>query len=124
MLFDPQIIDKKVFFKSLVWLLVVVGLMKAMGGAGFVQIPQKYWNKLTPTGMFVKMRMWGYFVTPSKLSGIECSELRKRQSEEVVSGKRPLRILWVGRLLAWKKVSMSLLRLSETGRHKVLLKYF
>ncbi len=63
---------------------------------GFVQIPKEHWNKLTPTGMFAKMRLWGYFVEPSKA---------KRGSHSLPI-EHPLRILWVGRMLDLKRVDV------------------
>ncbi len=36
---------------------------------GFVQIPKEHWGKLTPKGMYAKMRLWGYFVASSNKSG-------------------------------------------------------
>ena len=44
-----------------------------------------------------KMRLWGYFVEPSS----HCSTLDGRNSRE---GDSTLRVLWVGRLLNWKRV--------------------
>lgn len=58
---------------------------------GFVQIPQEHWGKVAPTGTYAKMRMWGYFVAPGQ------GKLHER-------AEGPLRILWVGRMLAWKRV--------------------
>ncbi len=63
---------------------------------GFVQIPKEHWNKLTPTEMFAKMRMWGYFVTPSEAKAA-------RRSLPI---EHPLRILWVGRMLDWKRADV------------------
>ncbi len=65
---------------------------------GFVQIPQKHWNKLTPKGMFAKMRMWGYFVAPSNAKAA-------RRSLPI---EHPLRILWVGRMLDLKRADVLL----------------
>ncbi len=45
---------------------------------------------------FPWMRMWGYFVAPSDAA-------RARQADADLGG-RALRVLWVGRLLAWKRV--------------------
>ena len=42
------------------------------------------------------MRMWGYFVAPSDAA-------KARQADADTQG-RALRVLWVGRLLAWKRV--------------------
>lgn len=59
---------------------------------GFVQIPEAHWGKVKPMGLYAKMRLWGYFVAPG--------EGRPMQRAE-----GPLRILWVGRMLDWKRVS-------------------
>lgn len=58
---------------------------------GFVQIPQKHWGKISPDGIYTKLKMWGYFVESSKES---CCK----------SEKTPRKVLWVGRLLALKRV--------------------
>ncbi len=63
---------------------------------GFVQIPKEHWNKLTPTGMFAKMQVWGYFVTPSEAKAA-------RRSLPI---EHPLRILWVGRMLDLKRADV------------------
>lgn len=57
---------------------------------GFVQIPQGHWEKVKPTGGYAKMRMWGYFVAPGQCKPCERAEC-------------PLRVLWVGRMLDWKR---------------------
>ncbi len=63
---------------------------------GFVQIPKGHWNKLTPTGAFAKMRMWGYFVAPTDAKAAHRS----------LPIEHPLRILWVGRMLDWKRADV------------------
>ncbi len=63
---------------------------------GFVQIPKQHWNELTPSGMFAKMKMWGYFVAPSNA---------KRESH-ALPVEHPKRVLWVGRLLDLKRVDV------------------
>lgn len=59
---------------------------------GFVQIPEEHWGKVKPTGHYAKMRLWGYFVAPG-------------QGRPAQRAERPLRVLWVGRMLDWKRVS-------------------
>ena len=44
-----------------------------------------------------KMRMWGYFVEPSKYDALPVQESAKTKPREI-------RVLWVGRLLNWKRV--------------------
>lgn len=51
-----------------------------------------------------KLHLWGYFVDLSKTERKIQSEQRKKQRLELIDGKRPLRILWVGRMLALKNV--------------------
>ena len=60
---------------------------------GFVQIPKKYWGYCTPKGIYNKMRIWGYFVSPTV-----CKE-----NIHLHEGKIK-KILWVGRMLKWKQV--------------------
>lgn len=57
---------------------------------GFVQIPEVHWGKVKPTGHYAKMRLWGYFVAPG-------------QGRPAQRAERPLRVLWVGRMLDWKR---------------------
>lgn len=45
----------------------------------------------------VKMRMWGYFVKPSHKVTLSVQKVTKAESQEV-------KVLWVGRLLKWKRV--------------------
>jgi len=52
-------------------------------------------NAKDDTRCLNNMRMWGYFVAPS-----ECLSL----SSEAFGSIRPLRVLWVGRMLGWKRV--------------------
>lgn len=58
---------------------------------GFVQIPEKHWGKVKPTGCYAKMRLWGYFIAPG-------------EGRPTQRAGGPLRILWVGRMLDWKHV--------------------
>ena len=44
---------------------------------GFVQIPREQWGKVEPRRVYVKMRLWGYFVAPS--SGNKTTEGTLRQ---------------------------------------------
>ena len=101
---------------------------------GFVQIPREHWGKLEPQQVYAKMRLWGYFVEPGKKTteyteyteggcaqDCQCeinheihekhekgataqtrnSEPRTRNCRE---GASRLRVLWVGRMLNWKRV--------------------
>lgn len=58
---------------------------------GFVRIPKEQWGKVRPTGLYAKMRLWGYFVPPG-------------QGKPAARADGPLRILWVGRMLKLKRV--------------------
>ncbi len=114
---------------------------------GFVQIPKEHWGKLNPSGMYAKMRIWGYFVAPSAKGGedMKAEGLRvKSEGPAIISNdsnkngcgqsssdssisnceflipncakrtwgegghslpiKQPPRVLWVGRMLDWKRV--------------------
>ena len=55
-----------------------------------------------------RMHLWGYFVAPSCKSKDELEQLRQRQVAEVRDGVRPLRILWVGRMMALKNIDVIL----------------
>lgn len=44
-----------------------------------------------------KMRMWGYYVEPSKFDALPVQEVSKANPHEI-------KVLWVGRLLNWKRV--------------------
>lgn len=58
-----------------------------------------------------KMRMWGYFVAPSKL--------RQAPFEVAVTGSpREIRVLWVGRLLGWKHVDTIIRAVKECKHQK------
>ena len=46
---------------------------------------------------FEKMRMWGYFVEPTRYNSIAVEQLTESERKEI-------RVLWVGRLLNWKCV--------------------
>lgn len=60
-----------------------------------------------------KMRMWGYFVEPTRFSA------RKSQSSRVKDGS-PLRVLWVGRLLKLKHVDTIIRSVGECTNSKIL----
>lgn len=60
---------------------------------GFVRIPEAHRGRVKPTGLYAKMRLWGYFVA----SGTPPVAGQPRKT-------RPLRVLWVGRMLDWKRV--------------------
>ena len=51
-----------------------------------------------------RLRLWGYFVEPSTISAESLRRLREIQSRDIKARQRPLRILWVGRMLALKNV--------------------
>lgn len=51
-----------------------------------------------------KLRLWGYFVESCNSDRKIQAEQRVLQRAELIEGKRPLRILWVGRMLALKNV--------------------
>lgn len=51
-----------------------------------------------------KFFLWGYFVAPSSWSPRDLDLLRETHRSEIATGKRPLRVLWVGRFLALKRV--------------------
>lgn len=75
---------------------VTVGVLDAEAIAfakryGFVQIPEAHWGKVKPVGPYAKMCLWGYFVAPG-----EGRPTRRTGG--------PLRVLWVGRMLDWKRV--------------------
>lgn len=75
---------------------VKVGVLdaEAVGFAkrhGFVRIPEAHWGKVKPVGPYAKMRLWGYFVAPGK-------------GRPTLRIEGPLRILWVGRMLDWKRI--------------------
>lgn len=57
---------------------------------GFCQIPQEKWNCAETKGVYSKIKIWGYFVSPSQ----ERTSLDSRHG-----------ILWVGRLIPWKNTS-------------------
>ncbi len=56
---------------------------------GFYQIPKNKWGHAKPQGIYAKVKIWGYFVEPS----------RKQTDSQSKNG-----ILWCGRLLKLKKV--------------------
>ncbi len=64
---------------------------------GFVQIPREHWNKLTPSGAFAKMQMWGYFMAPGDA---------KATRRSLPIEHSPLRILWAGRMLDLKRADV------------------
>lgn len=53
-----------------------------------------------------KMRIWGYFVSPSEKAECELIALRQEQRQQIRLGECPIRILWVGRMLKWKRVDV------------------
>lgn len=57
-----------------------------------------------------KMRMWGYFVEPSKLTS------QSAQIENTNSKLKTLRVLWVGRLLDWKCVDTIIKAVGELSK--------
>lgn len=55
-----------------------------------------------------KMRLWAYFVEASTVHIKALDQLREKQRQEIKHKKRPLHILWVGRMLALKNVNIIL----------------
>ena len=56
---------------------------------------------------FPRMKLWGYFVEPSRSGKEEAKDKAKAKGEGEGEGKgeqRMLRILWIGRMLDWKRV--------------------
>ena len=60
---------------------------------GFAQIPEAHGGKITPCGVWAKLRMWGYFVEPGRGAGGHALPIQ-----------HPPRVLWVGRMLDLKRV--------------------
>lgn len=58
-----------------------------------------------------KMRMWGYFVDPSKLDAFPVREETKTKSQEI-------KVLWVGRLLGLKRVDTIVRAVGESANLK------
>lgn len=65
---------------------------------GFVQIPPRYWGRLRAHGVFAKLRMWGYFVSPGQRA------ISGGRVEDAFPIQQPSTVLWVGRLLNLKRV--------------------
>lgn len=63
---------------------------------GYIQIPEACWGKFRPSGVYSKMRLWGYFVESGKASHI------KNESSAALSDGQ-IRVLWAGRMLWWKR---------------------
>ncbi len=59
---------------------------------GFIRISPEHWNDIKEPGPWQNYHLWGYFVAPGKAD----------QPSTVSSN--PTRILWVGRMLDWKRV--------------------
>lgn len=119
---------------------------------GFVQISREHWGKLEPQKVCAKMRMWGYFVAPGKKTteyteytegccaqDCQCEinhEIHERHEKGADAqtrnwelgtrncreGASRLRVLWVGRMLNWKRVD-TLVRacISDALQDKVAL---
>ncbi len=73
-------------------------------GTKSVQNLEPHTLNLEPATYASKMRMWAYFVAPSEKTDEELTALRAEQWQAIQAKERPLHILWVGRLLAWKSV--------------------
>lgn len=77
---------------------------------GFVQIPREHWGNVKPQRVYAKMRMWGYFVAPSNGERYEIHEKGEFAQWPTANNSKPLtdalrlRVLWVGRMLDWKRV--------------------
>ena len=59
---------------------------------GFVRIPEARWRDVMAYEPWRNYRLWGYFVEAGEVSG---------EAEDVTAGKK---VLWVGRMLDWKRV--------------------
>ena len=81
--------------RDMAWLCLRGGERRAAFAA--LDAPDGAWRPMQPVAGCGWMRMWGYFVAPSRASD------EGRQAEPDTQG-RALRVLWVGRLLAWKRV--------------------
>ena len=77
----------------------------------FMYLPQGLWAKrdmmmickwFTGRTCEEKMVDWGYFVAPS--NKVEGWRLKVEGGEKEVEGERVLKVLWVGRMLGWKRV--------------------
>ncbi len=76
---------------------------------GFVQIPQEYWGRVKPEGMYAKMRLWGYFVAPCNVGEPQTPHSECAHSVRGVGGyslpiQHSPKVLWVGRMLNLKRV--------------------
>lgn len=82
---------------------------------GFVQIPREHWGKLESQKVYAKMRLWGYFVAPRGETNHEIHERHEKgadaqtrnwelETRNCREGASRLRVLWVGRMLNWKRV--------------------
>ena len=60
---------------------------------GFTQIPKAHWGEVKGQGVYERMRIWGYFVAPGRGEGGHALPIQ-----------HPPRVLWVGRMLDWKRV--------------------
>ncbi len=60
---------------------------------GFTQIPKAHWGEVKGKGVYERMRIWGYFVAPGRGEGGHALPIQ-----------HPPRVLWVGRMLDWKRV--------------------
>ena len=59
---------------------------------GFIRISPEHWNDIQKPGPWQNYHLWGYFVAPSKAP------------QPSAASSTPTRILWVGRMLDWKRV--------------------
>jgi glycosyltransferase involved in cell wall biosynthesis len=80
-----------------------------------------YWTKRERYYGLHKMRLWGYFVEAELQAKKKDKEGQANKSEEDTKFVKPhlLRILWVGRLLYWKRVDgliRTVVRLLEEGQ--------
>lgn len=78
----------------------------------FEKCPMGRLSALGWSGVFLdKMRMWGYYVEPSKVKGV-----RDAQSTTNHHPLTTLKVLWVGRLLDWKRVDTIVRAIGELSR--------
>lgn len=55
-----------------------------------------------PTGAD-RMRLWGYFVDPSDQADLTATQVRLSKCPTRMNDDGPIRVLWVGRMLSWKR---------------------
>ena len=66
-----------------------------------------------------KMRMWGYFVEPSKFKGTSSAPLANQLTHSQLTIHNSIRVLWVGRLLHLKRVDTIIRAVGELFRARL-----